>query len=63
MSKDKGSGIGKFVLGAAIGAGLGILFAPKKGEETRKELAEKVKELIDSAKNLDKEECSRWFIK
>ena len=33
MSKNKG--LGKFVLGAAVGAGLGVLFAPKKGSETR----------------------------
>ena len=26
----KNSGIGKFIAGAALGAGLGILFAPKK---------------------------------
>ncbi len=28
--EKKKSGIGKFIAGAAIGAGLGILFAPKK---------------------------------
>lgn len=54
MSKNKG--FGKLLAGLAIGAGLGVLFAPKKGEETRKELTLKVKELVDSAKNLDKEE-------
>ena len=36
MSKKKG--FGKFAFGAIVGAGLGILFAPKKGSEKRKEL-------------------------
>ena len=38
MSKK---GLRKFILGAGIGAGLGILFAPKKGSDTRKELKKK----------------------
>ena len=37
MSKKK-KGFGKFLAGALVGAGLGVLFAPKKGSETRKEL-------------------------
>ncbi len=55
MSKKK-SGLGKLFAGVAIGTGLGVLFAPKKGEETRKELKEKIDELINRAKDLDKEE-------
>ena len=51
--KETGKGIGKFVAGAAIGAGLGILFAPKKGSETRKELKEKMDELLKKAKDID----------
>lgn len=57
MSKDKKkSGFGKFLAGAAIGAGLGILFAPKKGSETRQELKEKLDELTNKVKGIDVEE-------
>lgn len=54
MSKKKG--LGKLFAGLAIGAGLGVLFAPKTGEETRKELKAKIDELISKAKELDKDE-------
>lgn len=60
MSKKK-SGLGKFVLGGAIGAGLGIIFAPKKGSETRKELKDKLNELWCKAKEVDVEEIKNTF--
>ena len=50
---SKKSGLGKFLAGAAIGVGLGILFAPKSGAETRKELKEKIDELVVKVKELD----------
>ena len=54
MSKEKKrSWLGKFIAGLAVGAGLGILFAPKKGSETRAELKEKIEELYVKAKELD----------
>lgn len=57
MSKDKKkSGFGKFLAGAAIGAGLGILFAPKKGSKTRQELKEKLDELANKVKGIDVDE-------
>ena len=49
-------GLGKFLLGAGIGAGLGILFAPKKGSDTRRDLKNKMDELIDKARGIDVEE-------
>lgn len=61
MSKEKGLGIGKFIAGAAIGAGLGILFAPKKGSETRAELKNKINELVNQIKNIDVEEVKAEF--
>ena len=56
-------GLGKFVAGAAIGAGLGLLLAPKTGEQTRKELKAKLDELLNQAKNIDVEEVKKDFNK
>lgn len=47
---------GKFLLGAVVGAGLGILFAPKAGSETRRELKEKMSELLKKVKEIDIDE-------
>ncbi len=62
MSKDtKKSGSGKFVLGALVGAGLGLLFAPKKGSETRKELKQKMDEMLGKIKEMDMEDIKSQF--
>lgn len=55
MSNKKG-GFGKFLTGAAIGAGLGLLFAPKKGSQTRKELKVKIDDMVAKLKEVDKDE-------
>ena len=53
---SKKSGMGKFILGAEIGAGLALLFAPQEGSKTRKELKDKLAELYEKAKQIDVED-------
>ena len=51
IEADSGSGLKWFVLGAAIGAGLGILFAPQAGERTRRDLARRGRKLRAEAED------------
>jgi len=41
-----------FLAGLGIGIGLGILFAPMSGEETRNNLSQRANDLADSARDL-----------
>ncbi len=40
-----------FLFGMGLGIGLGILFAPMSGEQTRENLAQRAGDLADSAKD------------
>ena len=54
---------GSLLLGGAIGAGIALLFAPKKGEDLRKDLLAKISELCDKLKDVDSEEVKKTIEK
>lgn len=49
------SGMGSFLVGALVGAGLALLFAPQTGEETQQEIRERAKKLRSAAEERIKE--------
>lgn len=59
MSEEKGISAGavlvSFVAGAAIGAGLALLYAPKSGSEMRETLADFTEDAVDKIKEYTKE--------
>ena len=50
MADNDGSGILWFLAGLGIGAALGILYAPKTGEETRQQILEAAEQGRDAVK-------------
>lgn len=58
-TKKKKSGFGKFLLGAGVGAGLGMLFTKKSGKENREALKRKMDELYIKVKEIDSEEVKK----
>jgi len=55
MSDNVGSKVSFFLVGLGIGALVGILFAPKSGEETREYLSSKAEEGRDYAQKKARE--------
>lgn len=45
------SGVGTFILGTLLGAGIALLLAPRTGEETRRELGKNVRRIRNSAED------------
>jgi len=60
--KSNKKGIGKFLVGLGIGAGIGMLFAPKSGAELRKDLKIKFDDFVSEVKNIDLKEVKEDFI-
>lgn len=59
----KKSGFGKFIAGAAVGAGLGLLFAPRTGKETREILKKKFDEVLEQVKSIKAEDVKASIVK
>ncbi len=51
-----------FVVGLGIGGALGVLFAPKSGKETRKDLKKSYDKLVQKVKELDAEEVKESIL-
>jgi gas vesicle protein len=45
------AGVGSFLIGLALGAGVALLLAPQSGEETRRGLARRARRAQDAAKD------------
>ena len=54
---------GAFVAGVVVGATLGVLYAPKKGSETREDLKNKLDDLLNQVKNIDIDDVRKEFNK
>ena len=50
MNSDKGKIIGAAIVGALVGVGIGMLFAPDKGSVTRSKLMKKGKKMSGKLK-------------
>jgi len=59
MSKN----LGKLLTSVGIGVGLGLLFAPEKGEVTRKKLKNKLNDMCESIKNIDADDVKHTIEK
>lgn len=60
MSKK---GVGKFALGAGIGATLALLFAPKKGSDLRRDIKRKIDEFMSDVEKMSVEDVKKEFTK
>ncbi|HRH70996.1 MAG: YtxH domain-containing protein [Flavobacteriales bacterium] len=60
MSNERTNGILGFLAGAAVGAALGVLFAPRSGKETRDRIRSKAGEAKDELDDLIERAQGEW---
>lgn len=60
MSSERNYGILGFIAGAAVGAALGVLFAPRSGKETRQRLADRARTAKDDLDDLIEKGREEW---
>lgn len=61
--KMKQSKLGALVAGIGIGAAAGLLLAPKSGEETRKDIQKKAKQIGKKVKDIDLNQVKEDLVK
>jgi gas vesicle protein len=49
IERDGGSGVGAFIVGALVGAGIALLLAPKSGAETQEDIRRQARKLRTAA--------------
>jgi gas vesicle protein len=49
IERDSGGGVGAFLLGALVGAGIALLLAPKSGVETQEDIKRQARKLRSAA--------------
>ncbi|HVP42660.1 MAG TPA: YtxH domain-containing protein [Terriglobales bacterium] len=62
-SDNGGSSFGWFLAGLGLGALLGVLYAPKSGEETRRQIldaAEESKDYVNTQARRAREQAAQW---
>ena len=55
IEKHSSGDVGNLLLGVLIGAGVALLFAPRSGQETRREITRKARQASDAVKGVAEE--------
>ena len=60
MSNERNYGVLGFLAGAAVGAAIGVLFAPRSGKETRERMAGRARDAKDDMESAIDEARADW---